>query len=63
MFLKIFNLTESDEIYKNIFIYDDFNIKFFPNVELLLSLDFLDGIDKYFDKKEFDNLLNFYQYS
>ena len=57
LLLKIFNLTESDEIYKNMFIYDDFNIKYFPNVELLLSLDFVDGIDKYFDKKAFDNPL------
>ncbi len=57
LLLKIFNLTESDEIYKNMFIYDDFNIKYFPNVELLLSLDFVDGIDKYFDKKAFDHPL------
>ena len=57
LLLKIFNLTESDEIYKNMFIYDDFNIKYFPNVELLLALDFVDGIDKYFDKKAFDNPL------
>ena len=57
LLLKIFNLTENDEIYKNMFIYDDFNIKFFPNVELLLSLDFVDGIDKYFDKKAFDHPL------
>ena len=57
LLLKIFNLTESDEIYKNMFIYDDFNIKYFPNVELLLALDFVDGIDKYFDKKAFDHPL------
>ena len=57
LLLKIFNLRESDEIYKNMFIYDDFNIKYFPNVELLLSLDFVDGIDKYFDKKAFDHPL------
>ena len=60
LFLKIFNLTESDEIYKNMFIYDDFNIKYFPNVELLLSLDFVDGIDKYFDKKAFDHPLKLF---
>ena len=57
LLLKIFNLIENDEIYKNMFIYDDFNIKYFPNVELLLALDFVDGIDKYFDKKAFDNPL------
>ncbi len=57
LLLKIFNLIENDEIYKNMFIYDDFNIKYFPNVELLLALDFVDGIDKYFDKKAFDHPL------
>ena len=49
--LNIFRLNASDETYKNMFIYDTFSIKDFSNVDLLLSLDFVDAIDEYFDKR------------
>ena len=49
--LNIFKLNKNHATYKNMFIYDTFSIKDFSNVDLLLSLDFVNGIDKYFDKK------------
>ena len=54
--LNIFKLNENDETYKNMFIHDTFSIKDFSNVDLLLSLDFVDAIDEYFDKRaDFDS--------